>query len=175
MRHLVAFLCWLVLSLQAPPASAQANRAAEDAVKAGFIFNFMKYTQWPAGSDAQAMSVCATAGRPLDGQLQLLNERSIGNQHLVVHLAVPVAELPRCRAAFFTADPGSDSAKGVRSLEGMPVLTIGDVPGFAQNGGMIELRRVDDRIRFIVNLAAAERAGLRLSSQMLKLAEQVLK
>ena len=57
----------------------------------------------------------------------------------------------------------------------LPVLTVGDQNGFVQAGGMIGLRVEDSRVRFDVNLAAAQRAGLTLNSQMLKLAGQVLK
>jgi hypothetical protein len=62
-----------------------------------------------------------------------------------------------------------------RTLGSLPVLTVGDVSEFAQAGGMIGMRIEDNRVRFDVNLAAAQRAGLTLNSQMLKLAGQVLR
>ena len=55
------------------------------------------------------------------------------------------------------------------------MLTLGDIPEFAQSGGMIGLKIEDSRVRFDVNLGAAQRAGLTLNSQMLKLAGQVVR
>ena len=61
-----------------------------------------------------------------------------------------------------------------RILGTAPILTIGDLPDYAQNGGMIALRAEGNRLRFDVNLAAVQRAGLVLSGQMVKLAGKVL-
>jgi len=61
----------------------------------------------------------------------------------------------------------------VNAATGAPILTVSDAPGFLDEGGMIELRIIDRRIRFAVNVQAASRAGLRLSSQLLDLAIEV--
>jgi hypothetical protein len=60
------------------------------------------------------------------------------------------------------------------TIDGQPVLTVADMPGFAQAGGILDLITIDDRLRFNVNTTAAERAGLKLSAKLLRLAATVI-
>lgn len=176
MRFFFAFLLAVLAALGAP-ALAHGNLADENAVKAGFIQNFIKYTEWPTGSSPQVFTLCATAYNPLGGQLRLLENRSIGNLRIIFHAPVSPAEWHSCRAVFVAAESRDTEPilKAMRAQADQPVLTVSDLPGFSGRGGMIELRKENNRIRFIINLTAAEQAGLKMSSQMLKLAEQVLK
>jgi hypothetical protein len=159
------------------PAAAQVDRAGEEAIKAGFIYNFVKYTEWPRdGRDDETtpLRICATAANPLDGRLTQLQDRLLQNRPIVVHTGVRAAQWASCHVLFISTDEAGRSDTVLRVLGNAAVLTISDLPDFAQAGGMIGLRETDNRIRFEVNLAAAQRAGLRMSSQMLKLASRVL-
>lgn len=60
------------------------------------------------------------------------------------------------------------------TIDGQPVLTVADMPGFARAGGILDLTTIDDRLRFDVNTTAAERAGLKLSAKLLRLAATVI-
>lgn len=171
---LLSLLC-VLLCCRAVPVAAQADRASAEAVKTGFIYNFAKFTEWPAGADdAAALRICTPGAQPLDGRLVQLHGRSLQNRTLSVHTGVRAAQLKDCHVLFVSAGDAAQLDTLLRGVANTPVLTIGDLPGFAQAGGMIGLQEEDKRIRFEINLAAAQRAGLRLSSQMLKLASRVL-
>lgn len=157
------------------PASAQT--ASEQAVKAGFVYNFIKFTQWSATreGDASVLHICTPGALPLEGQFAKLQGRLVGARPIEVHANSPSSDWRNCAVLFITETDASRLDAILRSLGNAPVLTVGDLPDFAKAGGMIELRMADSRVKFDVNLASAQRAGLQLNSQMLKLAGQVIK
>lgn len=164
----------LAMSLVLLPPLAGAQAASEAAVKAGFVYNFIKFTQWAATRESHSLRLCAGSVRPLEGQLERLQGRTVGSRTIEVRTGVSPADWRQCDALFIGPD---DDARQVplnlRNL-GAAVLTMGDMPGFVEAGGMIGLRVEDNRVRFDVNLSSAQRAGLALNSQMLQLAGKVL-
>lgn len=175
MRWLAGGLLALTACLAVGPVRAQA--VSEDAVKAGFVYNFVKFTQWPGEreGDSRLLDVCTPGTLPLDGHFALLQGRMIGGRKIVLRSHVAPADWRSCQVLYLPDAEGARAEGGLRGLGSAPVLTISDQPGFVQAGGMIGLRVEDNRVRFDVNLLAAQRAGLALSSQMLKLAGQVLR
>ncbi|MDV7397458.1 YfiR family protein, partial [Arthrospira platensis SPKY1] len=108
--------------------------------------------------------MCATERDPLDGQLQALQGRDVrGLKVSVVHRAAN--DVPMCDAVFVPQAEGIILDALQRAAAGRPMLTISDQPGFVDRGGMIEMKLVAGRTRFDINLAAAQAAGLSLSSQ----------
>ncbi len=173
-RWLAGGLLALIVCLAVGPSRAQA--ISEEAVKAGFVFNFVKFTQWTGDreGDGRPLNICTPGALPLDGQLALLHGRMVGSRKLVLRSHVAVSDWRTCQVLYL---PHAEAGRTETTLQGLgsaQVLTISDQPGFVQAGGMIGLRVEDNRVRFDVNLLAAQRAGLTLSSQMLKLAGQVL-
>jgi hypothetical protein len=164
----------LLAGLVLPAATAQAQSVSEAAVKAGFVYNFIKFTQWPAVREGAPVRVCAPAAHPLDGQLIRLQGRNVGSRLIEVRTGVSPGEWRQCDVLFLGADD-ADRLYLLPSRPGpAPVLTLGDLPGFVDAGGMIGLRVEASRVRFDVNLGTAQAAGLVLNSQMLKLAGKVL-
>jgi hypothetical protein len=155
--------------------TAMAQTVSDQAVKAGFVFNFFKFTQWPGlrPDDGRPLRLCTMSEQPIDEELALLQGRKIDAHTVEVRTQVPVNEWHGCHMLFIGA--GDRTEATLRTLGTLPVLTVGDQSGFVQAGGMIALRVEDSRVRFDVNLGAAQRAGLTLNSQMLKLARQVLR
>ena len=62
----------------------------------------------------------------------------------------------------------------LRWADGLPVLTVSDVDGFARQNGAIALVRADGRLQFDINVDVLNRAGLKPHSQMMRLARQVI-
>lgn len=156
---------------------APAQTVDEQAVKAGFIFNFIKFTQWvgvPEG-DTRRLQVCTTADKPLGGQIAKLAGRSIGSRPIEVRNNTASNDLAGCDVLFIPESDAHRAETYLRNLGNAPVLTVGDFQSFTKSGGMIALRMQDYRLKFDVNLISAQRAGLQLNSQMLKLAGEVLK
>jgi YfiR/HmsC-like len=175
-RQLVAGL-FALLSCAIGAGSALAQQATEQEVKAGFIYNFVRFTQWDPARDSETgpLQICTPGAQPLDGQFARLHSRTVNNRSIEVLANVVASDWRDCEVLFITeADAGRLEAI-LRTLGNAPVLTVGDLPGFVKAGGMIGLRTDDSRVRFDVNLGSAQRAGLLLNSQMLKLAGQVIK
>ena len=157
-------------------ADARADDSLEQArLKVAFVLNFMKFTTWPEARtpDATTLTLCATDGHPLAGQLHELEGRDV--RGLAVRIVHPADnDVQPCDVVFVTeADaPTLQALQGATAAR--PVLTISDRAGFIDRGGMIEIKLVNGRIRFDINLAAARAAGLTLSSQLLQLADRVV-
>ena len=166
----------LALLLALSGHGAWAQQASEAAVKAGFVFNFIKFTQWPTGRDGVAAPIrlCAPSAQPLEGQLSLLNGRNIGSRVIDVRTGVAPGEWRQCDVLFLGESDVERLATLQQRLANAPVLTLGDLPGFVEAGGMIGLRVEASRVRFDVNLSSAQLSGLVLNSQMLKLAGKVM-
>ncbi len=78
-----------------------------------------------------------------------------------------------CHVLFISDSAQKEFAQILSVLKTLPILTIGDAPGFAELGGIINLIQIGDQLRFEINTAAAARCGLTISSQLLKLARLV--
>ena len=171
----------LVVGALTAAALAAVDARADDAleqtrVKAAFVLNFMKFTAWPAGpvTASKTIVLCATDSHPLAGQLHELEGREVRDlQVRVVHRTAD--DSPPCDVIFVTRIDDA-TLNALRSeVAARPILTISDQTGFLEQGGMIEIKLVDGRTRFDINLLAARAAGLTLSSQLLQLAERVVK
>ncbi len=156
---------------------ARAADSLEQArVKAAFVLNFMKFTAWQTGpvTASKTIVLCATDSHPLAGQLHELEGREVRDlQVRVVHRTAD--DSPPCDVIFVTRIDDATLNALRREVAARPILTISDQTGFLEQGGMIEIKLVDGRTRFDINLLAARAAGLTLSSQLLQLAERVVK
>ena len=168
----------LVLCLGAPSMNALAAAPPREyQVKAAFLYNFAKYVQWPPDGPAARTGTFAITivgqdpfGPSLDETLQ---GRTIGGLKIVIRRTAAAGELEASPIVFI-----SDSERGqipdiLRRLEGAATLTVAEVDHFAERGGIIRFRMDGDRVRLDINPTAAERARLKISSELLKLARIV--
>jgi len=157
------------------PQSAFGQSASEYEIKAAFLLNFTKFVEWPSTAFAAAessLAICILAkdpfGRTLDDLVQgeAVNGRKIEVRRL--------SDLPQPRACqvVFVGLPEKDLSKTLSSL-GPGVLSVGEGESFIRNGGIIGFVIEKRRVRFDINQAAAERAGLKLSSRLLGVARSV--
>jgi hypothetical protein len=175
----------LLLASTAPSAHAQdASTSSEYLVKAGFIYNFANLVQWPSTAFSQPDSPIVIAvlgedhfGVTLDRVLQgkKVNGRSFVVKRLktMAELLKSVAELKDCQILFVSSSEMVHLSEAIQLVKGIPVLTIGDTPGFANRGGIINLVLEDNKVRFEVNVDAAKQADLNISSRLLALAKIV--
>ena len=164
-----------VLAVLLSVTGARADSATEDGVKVGFILNFAKYTQWPAASLSGAeLQLCSLSAAPLSGKLELLRGRKAQGRSIQVRAPVALDDMHGCQVLFLASTDAMSGDVLLRSLAAQPVLTISDAAHFANAGGVIGLKVRDGRIRFDINQTAAHHAGLKLSSQLLKLADDVV-
>jgi len=159
------------------PASAGTPAYSEREVKAAFVFNFAKFTQWPEGAFPRPEDpvIIGVWGERAFEQVveQTLAGKTAHRRPLDVRCVADVERACECHVLFIGAPQEEEQSKIIERLEGKSVLTVGEGQAFVRHGGMIGLVTKENKVRFEVNIDAAKRAGLRLSSELLKLATVV--
>ena len=162
-------------------ADAQAGDAfdsSEYLIKAGFIYNFAKFVEWPSATFAQPDSpiVIGVLGTDPFGNVldRIVEDKKIGPRGFVVKRykwGKDLKDLKDCKILFVSASERAHIDEVLQSVKGLPILTVGETPGFAERGGVIRFTLEDNRVRFEVNVDAAHQADLNISSRLLTLAK----
>ena len=161
-------------SESASPVAAAASR--EYLLKAAFLYNFAKFTTWPAESfpDPQApLRLCILGEDAFGAATASIEGKNIKQRPLAVIRIAHVSDAERCHILFVSTSEEERLRAILDDLHEQPILTISDMPNFARAGGTINLKTVEDQIRFDINVDAANAADLRLSSKLLRLANIV--
>jgi hypothetical protein len=157
--------------------STSGQTVTAPALKAAFLYNFAKFTEWPADALAPGtpLALCVIDDRSVSEALvDLTRGRTIDGHALVVStMKRDSPALASCRLLFVSGLDATQSGALLESVAGNPVLTVGDLDQFAQIGGVAGFFFENDSLRFAINLDAAKRAGVHLSSKLLSLAKIV--
>jgi hypothetical protein len=155
------------------------STADEYQVKAAFLFHFAQFLDWPADSPNAAdpsLSLCIFGDEPHRQDIQsTLEGKVIGPRAFLVRLVSQPQDIQGCNILFLSRDEVRRQAATLKSLRGMRVLTVGETADFISDGGMIRFHLEGGRIRFDINLAAAESSHLQISSRLLLLASTVIR
>jgi hypothetical protein len=157
--------------------AAQSDQPSEYEVKAAFLFNFTKFVEWPDGSfeDSHSPIVIGIIGDdPFgDGLMRIVAGQKAQGRAIVIVKYRRGDDLRRCHILFVSASERQHSAQILASLQGAGVLTVSDIDGFAEAGGVMQFVMQENRVRFVVNLDAATQGKLRVSAKLLALAQAV--
>jgi hypothetical protein len=171
-----------VLLWPAPLASTATQAAAqvadESALKAVFIYNFAKFTTWPDAAFAEAaksISFCVVGQHELGTAFDGIQGKSVGGRSVEIKYLPRLSNGDICNVIYVAPSERNRLKKIVEAGTVGHALTISDLEGFVEAGGIIRLVKVDDQIRFEINPKAAESAGLKLSSALLDLAIRLVK
>ena len=179
---LIRLVCWLLALLLLPVPAIQgqsrAEQAEEYAVKAAFLYNFSKFVEWPAAPAGNAaeerLYLCIFGQDPFGAALDAIRDKPVRHQTLKIQPCQSLNDLQSNQILFVPASERARLGEILKRCKGYPILTVSDAEGFAEQGGMIALVADQGRIRFVINDSAARAAGLRISSQLLKLALRVI-
>jgi YfiR/HmsC-like len=167
------------IALAAGPATlsnADSSVPKEYKIKAAFIYNFAKFVEWPAqklAEDRAPIVIGVLGPNPFGDELEnALKGRQINGRPVVVRQFDNPEAAKTAHLLFVSLN---DESKLRRALKEYGVLTVGQSDAFARNGGIITFTFEDDKLRFEINIGAAEQAGLKISSQLQKLARNVRK
>lgn len=157
------------LALATAQVHADDVQRREDQFKAAYLFNFVKFIEWPPSAPVETLTVCFLGGEGVHEALESgIKAKHAGARRLIVRRLEHPATAANCEVLY------ADAASVDMSLTaGLPVLTVSDAPHFAESGGMIELFTENHRLRFVINVTRANKVGLRISSDLLKLAAGV--
>lgn len=166
-RLVLLLACSGVLYPGEPPAD-------EHHVKALFLYNFAKFVEWPSETPGDAICIAVIGDDSFGDVLdETVAGKKVNGRGFIVRRVKPEEQAPQCQIVFVAATEKKHLRSILDRLKGTATLTVGETRGFAQAGGVINFGIVDDKVRFEVNLEAAERARLKLSSKLLSLAKIV--
>ena len=169
-------ILFLTLTSGTPGAPALAQESNESQVKAAFVFNFVKFVEWPAGAfnDEGAPIIVGVVGEaPSTSAIdQTINGKTANGRRLLIKRFPTFKAITHCHILFISSSQ-RDNLRQILAAVGPAVLTIGESERFAQMGGIINFTIIDNKLRFEINPAAAEKAGLRISAKLLSLARVI--
>ena len=147
----------------------------EDGVKAAFVYNFAKFTNWPtnafASSSAPVLVGFVGADALADTFETIVAGKNVNGHAFSIRRYPAGADVHNCQILYI-GDPGQATAV-LNAVQGKPILTIGDSDVFASSGGMVKLFRVGSRIRFDLDFEATQAARLKLDARVCQLAENL--
>jgi len=170
----VALLCLSCVLL-----AAGQSRVEEYRLKAAFLFHFAQFIEWPAGAFPdgadQPLVFCVIGDDPFQGDLEgTVQGKSVAGRTVEVRHIARIQPNSGCHMAFINRKESGRAHELLASLEGAPVLTVGESEEFLRQGGMIRFCMDERKVRFEINQGAAERAHLKISARLLLLAKSVI-
>lgn len=157
----------LLLVLSAAAVLHAQEVSLEYQLKAAYLFNFVKFVSWPAGAASGPLVICVAGRNPFGATLA---DTLRGEQVSDRMLATRVISMPETGCHVVFLPNGVAAAPFLDAVRHSPTLTVGESPRFIAEGGIVNFIAEQGRIRFEISAAAADRAELRISSHLLRLA-----
>jgi hypothetical protein len=159
------------------PTRAQGEVNSEYRVKLAFLYNFAQFVQWPADAfsgSAAPLVICVDGDNPFQGEIEeSLRGRAVEGHPIQLRRLRPEENPHACQIIFVRATEMKAASRIFAGSKNSTTLTVGEANGFAQRGGIINLTREENRLRFEVNVTAAAQTRLKISSKLLVLAKIV--
>ena len=155
------------------PADIGAGTVEEYSVKAALVFNFARFTDWPLDTIADSpepLNICVVGDYAILEAFASVEGKLVNGRRIVLKRVRRIRKSDSCDLLFVSGSDRGLLPKIFAAVERKHVLTIGEMAGFTEAGGIINLVKTGNRINFEVNLEAAQQAGLKISSRILKLA-----
>jgi hypothetical protein len=146
----------------------------EGILKAAFVLNFARYTSWPPPEPGDRYRICIVGRDSVGDAMRLLDGKPLKGKTVAVLPATTDFASSSCQLLYISKSESGEMRRILAAADGKPILTVSDLPSFAQAGGMIGLKIVDNRVRFDINARIAKNVGLQLSAQLLRLADLVM-
>ena len=175
-RIAAALIC-LLIALPHASAFAQKKGTGEYELKAAFLFNFVKFVKWPShafSDETSPLAIGILGNDPFAGALdRTVRGETVGGRIVKVRRSGRVEELRDCQIVFVSRAERTNVGDILAAMHGSAVLTIGETEQFSRQGGVISLLMNRGHVGFEINVAAGRRAGLEISSKLLKLGRVV--
>jgi YfiR/HmsC-like len=156
-------------------AVSSARAAGEYELKAAFIYNVLRFSEWPADQIKDgSVTLCILGRDPFSGATDTIRGRQVQGRELQIKRVGSIDEGVRCNALFVSASEEHRLGQVIAAASNRPVLTFSDIDRFADRGGVVGMFLVDDKLRFDINIAVLRAVSLRINAQVLKLAQRVL-
>lgn len=158
----------LVLALAGSPVLRASEEVPEYSMKAMLLYRLSQFIYWPDGHDPGVRPVLCVAGNhPFTSTLEHLAGQA------GLDLRVNPRELAVCNLLFLTRDQSGQLSGWLKRLNGLPLVSVSDIPGFVSRGGMVELPLNNGRVGILVNREVALHSGIDFNAQLLRLASRI--
>ena len=177
-RFVALWLAFAGAAVAAAPISARPQQESIEAeVRAVYLYNFARYITWPdrAFPDARTpVRICVQGSDSFGDALErAVAGETVNGRGLEAIRLRGVDDIQGCHILYLALSEERRLSSSLAPLRGRPTVTVGAHDRFLEHGGMIRFRRVDNRVRFDINLKALEASGLRVSARLLGVAAQV--
>ena len=169
MFSLLAFMIFLSGSLTV---RAQISMT-EYQVKALFLCNFLKYVDWPGGATGPIVIGVLGQDNFNDSLKNAVEGKNIHGRAIVIKHLSADDDLSGCAILFVSSSDNSQLSEILGKTSSLPILTVGESDSFLQNGGIINFLLKEGKIRLAINLKAAHKVNLQISSKLLSVADLV--
>jgi hypothetical protein len=178
MKRVLSILAIVALLALTPPTSrADGDSSREYQLKAAFIFNFLPFIEWPADAfegEKSPLIIGVVGADPFRGSLDMiLKDKTVAGRPVVLKHFSDLGSVEKCQLLFVSSGEAGRMSEAHKKLDAMHILTVGDSDNFTRLKGAVRFYKEDNKIRFEVNTAALERAKLKVSAKLLKLAKVV--
>ncbi|HDH06417.1 MAG TPA: YfiR family protein [Nitrospirae bacterium] len=166
----LVIFCLMLGWVQSPYAEKTASR--EYLIKAGFLYNFAKFVEWPEDAfpdTSVPLTLCILGEDPFGDSLKSIEGKTFMGRELAIRRYSRVRDTDKCHILFISPSEKKHLPEILDRIKDKQVLSVADMEGFAEQGGIINFVRIEDRIRLEINIDAARRAGLKISSKLLNL------
>lgn len=168
-------LVWCALLVALPSGFAQGDNDGEYRLKLAFLYNFSQFVQWPADAfpdPGAPLTICVAGSNPFQGELEeSLRGRTAGGHPIQVRRLKSGDDPRACQMVFVRAGENGLASRILAGLKGSSTLSVGETKGFAERGGIINLTKEENKLRFEVNFGAVSQTRLKISSKLLALAK----
>ena len=156
-------------------ATAAGDKPTEYDVEAAYLFNFGKFVTWPNTAGTQKLlTICVLGDDPFGPTLDhIVSGEKIDGRTVIDKKLSTADDAPYCSILYISSSEATRLTRILAIVKDTPVLTVSDIPNFTDRGGIIQFVLHENRVRFVVNLGPAQRDGLALSSELLKVALSV--
>jgi len=156
--------------------AADSAQTVETRVKVAYLYNFTRFVEWPPHAPSaknNKVNICLLGDDPFGSALDSISGKSVGSGKLVVRRHQSVEDLSGCHVVYISSSEKSDLGDILNKLRKRPILSVGETKNFNKLGGVIRFTLVKKKVHFNIDLDAAKRARLTISSKLLNLANIV--
>ena len=165
-RYSLLFLS-IILQVASVDAADSGNKSR---IKAAYIFNFIKFTEWPVDTHSDDINICVKNDNDLYSELEGLRKKRVRGMKIIVRKES--SEFLNCQVVYLGELEGWQQDRLLLQFVGQPVLTIGDKNLFVEKGGVIQFFIESNRLRFEINTEVVDQSRLTISSKLLSLSRK---
>lgn len=180
------FLLVLILTMFFNIVNAESEQEQEYKVKAAFLYNFLKFIEWPTTkiSDEKTINIGIIGTNPFGKAFEPVQGKKIGDKKIAIKFfdstektkltSEQIDNIRKCHVLFVCGSEKKQFKDIINYVKDHNVLTVGDTNGFLDAGGIINFMIEDQKVCFKINNYNAKQAKLNIRSQLLRLAKKVI-